>query len=102
MSFQKYPTEAFFRYMRFRRADGDGKLTAVATIQTMDYCRIYLQGTTTDLASTMITGAQAYSNNYDVVYKVLGGTSGKRYTIVVGITDSSAQKFEGRVTMEVL
>lgn len=99
--FQKYPAEEFYRYMQFKRAEGDGKLATSATISSVSSAKIYEEGTTTDLSSSMLSNAAPYLNTY-VIYKVKGGISGKRYTICLKVVDSAAQVFEGRTTMEVL
>lgn len=97
---EKYSYEELFRYHQFLRADGQGGLN---DLETVDTCEVVVteKATGDDVSSTMVANVAAYASTC-VRYQLLAGDAGRMYTIAIRIVTSNGQKLEDRIELKVL
>lgn len=96
---EKRPSESFFRYHEFRRADGQGWLNNEETLTGTPNVSI-ISAETATAHPEMVADVAVY-NQTSVRYRLMGGTRGS-YFVTITVQTSNGQAFEDRLTLTVL
>lgn len=97
-AFTKTVYEECYLYHEFKRLDGKGWLGDNESVQSVT---VTLTDKDSGVAvAGMISGVQPYGST-KVVYKVVGGTAGRKYIADIKIVTDQGQKFEDKVEIRV-